>query len=61
MFFDGKIVSEGTPEEFFPANSFYTTAVSRMTREMYKNIVTVSEAVEICSLNGRKDDAHDSH
>ncbi len=61
MFFDGKIVSEGTPEEFFSANSFYTTAVSRMTREMYENIVTVSQAVEICLLNGRKDEVHDSH
>ena len=61
MFFDGRIVSEGTPEEFFSANSFYTTAVSRMTREMYDNIVTVSRAAEICTLNGRKDEDHDSH
>lgn len=61
MFFDGKIVSEGTPEEFFSANSFYTTAVSRMTRDMYKNIVTVPQAVKICSLNGKKDGEHDSH
>ena len=61
MFFDGKIVSEGTPEDFFSANSFYTTAVSRMTRDMYENIVTVPQAVNILNLNGRKDEDHDSH
>lgn len=56
MFFDGHIVSVGTPDEFFGGNSFYTTAVSRMTRGLYENIVTVSQAEEICRLNGRKDD-----
>ena len=55
MFFDGHIVSVGTPTEFFAKNSFYTTAVSRMTRGIYDNIVTVEQAVEICRLNGRKD------
>ena len=55
MFFDGHIVSVGTPDEFFAENSFYTTAVSRMTRGIYDKIVTVSQAEEICRLNGRKD------
>ena len=55
MFFDGSIVSVGEPVEFFSRNSFYTTAVSRMTRGIYENIVTVEQAAEICRLNGRKD------
>lgn len=55
MFFDGHIVSTGTPCEFFSQNSFYTTAVSRMTRGYFDGIVTVEQAEKICKLNGRKD------
>ena len=55
MFFDGRIVGTGTPNEFFPGNSFYTTAVSRMTRGYYENAVTLEDAVGLCSLNGRKE------
>ena len=55
MFFDGNIVSVGEPVEFFSRNSFYTTAVSRMTRGIFDNIVTIEQAAEICRLNGRKD------
>ena len=55
MFFGGRIVGTGTPNEFFPGNSFYTTAVSRMTRGYYENAVTLEDAVGLCSLNGRKE------
>lgn len=55
MFFGGRIVSSGTPNGFFSKNSFYTTAVSRMTRGYFANAVTVADAVELCSLNGRKE------
>ena len=55
MFFGGRIVSVGEPREFFTKNSFYTTAVSRMTRGYYDNAVTVEDAVELCSSNGRKE------
>ena len=55
MFFGGRIVSSGTPNGFFSKNSFYTTAVSRMTRGYFTNAVTVADAVELCSLNGRKE------
>jgi energy-coupling factor transport system ATP-binding protein len=55
MFFGGKIVSEGAPREFFSENSFYTTAVSRMTRGYFDGAVTLSDAAELCRLNGRKE------
>ena len=55
MFFGGRIVSTGTPNEFFSRNSFYTTAVSRMTRGYYDNAVTIDDAVKLCTLNGRKE------
>ena len=55
MFFGGKIVSTGTPHEFFPNSSFYTTAVSRMTRGYYDNAVTVEDAAKLCRINGRRE------
>jgi energy-coupling factor transport system ATP-binding protein len=55
MFFEGSIVGIGAPNEFFAGNSFYTTAVSRMTRGCFDNAVTLEDAVKLCSLNGRKE------
>ena len=55
MFFNGRIVSAGTPQGFFSQNSFYTTAVSRMTRGYYDNAVTLDDAVRLCTVNGRKE------
>lgn len=57
LFFRGNIISEGTPRAFFAASSFYTTAVSRMTRGYYDNAVTVEDAVQLCRINGRKGSA----
>lgn len=57
MFFRGSIVSDGAPRTFFGENSFYTTSVSRMTRGIYENIVTVEDACRILALNGERDDA----
>lgn len=54
MFFRGSIVSEGEPRAFFSENSFYTTAISRMTRGMFDQAVTVEDAVQLCQLNGQK-------
>ncbi|MBR0483569.1 MAG: ABC transporter ATP-binding protein [Oscillospiraceae bacterium] len=51
MFFHGRIIAEDTPECFFSENSFYTTAVSRMTRDYFRNIVTVQDAVRICKAS----------
>lgn len=55
MFFGGSIAGIGAPNEFFAGNSFYTTAVSRMTRGCFDNAVTLEDAVKLCSLNGRKE------
>lgn len=51
MLFRGEITSVGAPNEFFSKSSFFTTAVSRMTRGHYNNIVTLRDAVEICLMN----------
>ena len=57
LFFRGSIISEGTPRAFFRANSFYTTAASRMTRGHYDNAVTVEDVSALCTLNGREAEA----
>ena len=56
MFFHGNIASVGTPRPFFGENTFYTTAVSRMTRGYYRHAVTVDELSALCLKNGRKGD-----
>ena len=56
MFFDGEIVSEDTPDIFFAQNSFYTTAANRIARHMYPNCVTCEDVVELCKINGEKND-----
>lgn len=48
LFFDGYIVSEGSPKKFFSENSFYTTAASRMTRHLVRNIITCEEGEKLC-------------
>ena len=43
MFFDGDVVSEGTPEEFFAGNSFYTTSANRIARRWFPEGITWEE------------------
>ncbi len=45
LMFDGTVVTEGTPREFFSGNSFYTTSASRMARETVPGAVTVNDIV----------------
>ncbi len=48
LFFDGSIVAEGTPREFFSGNSFYTTPANRMARHLIPKAVTVSDIIGCC-------------
>ena len=48
LFFDGSIVAEGTPREFFSGNSFYTTPANRMARHLIPQAVTVADIVGCC-------------
>ncbi|MBO5354827.1 MAG: ATP-binding cassette domain-containing protein, partial [Clostridia bacterium] len=48
MFFDGHIVAEGTPKEFFSGNSFYTTPANRMARHLIPQAVTVADVIAAC-------------
>lgn len=46
MFFDGDIVSVGTPKEFFAGNSFYTTSANRIARKWLPEAVTWEEVAK---------------
>lgn len=48
LFFDGRIVTEGTPREFFSGNHFYTTPANRMARHLIPKAVTVEEIIACC-------------
>ena len=48
LFFDGSIVAEGTPREFFSGNSFYTTPANRMVRHLIPQAVTVADIIGCC-------------
>ena len=45
LFFDGSIVTEGTPRKFFSSNSFYTTAANRMARDLLPKAVTAEDVI----------------
>lgn len=45
LFFDGSIVTEGTPRKFFCGNSFYTSAANRMARHVLPEAVTSSDVI----------------
>ena len=51
LFFDGAVVSEGVPREFFSGNTFYTTASNRMARELIPGAITVRDVA--AALGGR--------
>ena len=46
LFFDGNIVCEGAPQEFFSGNSFYTTAANRIARDIVAGAVTTEDVIE---------------
>lgn len=51
MFFDGDIVTVNTSRKFFAGNSFYTTAASRMSRDIFDNAVRDKDVIELCRKN----------
>lgn len=54
MLFDGGIISEGVPREFFSENNFYTTSANRIARRLWKNAVTCSQVIEKCRKGERR-------
>ena len=48
LFFDGNIVSQGLPRDFFSGNSFYTTSTNRMARGLLPEAVTPNDLIAAC-------------
>ena len=46
LFFDGNIVTSGTPQAFFSGNSFYTTSANRIARDIIPDAVTTENVIE---------------
>ena len=51
MFFDGSIVSEGTPKEFFLGNNFYTTVSNRIARNIFEDTLIYEDVISLCKKN----------
>lgn len=48
LFFDGGIVTDAKPRQFFSGNSFYTTAANRMARHLIPEAVTAEDIIITC-------------
>ncbi|MDR1953077.1 MAG: ATP-binding cassette domain-containing protein [Clostridiales Family XIII bacterium] len=48
LLFDGAVVSEGAPRDFFAGNSFYTTTANRMCGDLFPGAVTAEEVMRRC-------------
>ena len=51
MFFDGQVLTTDTPRRFFGANSFYTTAAHRMSRQVFEGAVTAEDVIRLYKEN----------
>ena len=51
LLFDGEVVGLDAPENFFSENHFYTTAASRISRDIFKQAVTCRAVSELCRAN----------
>lgn len=48
LIFDGLVISEGTPREFFTGNRFYTTAAQLIAAEYFPTAITCEEVMIAC-------------
>ena len=53
MFFNGEVVSEGTPRNFFSSNSFYSTSANRMSKGIIDNAVSSNDVIYACTGQNR--------
>jgi len=51
LLFDGELIAQGEPREFFRANTFYTTAAYRIANENVKNAVFCEEVSRAVNAN----------
>ncbi len=49
LLFNGEIISEDPPRQFFVSNSFYVTAARRMSRGIIEDAVTADDVIYCCT------------
>lgn len=49
MFFNGSVITTGTPRQFFAGNSFYTTSANRVSRGIIGNVINYEDVIQLCS------------
>ncbi len=54
MFFDGTILSQGTPREFFSGKCFYTTAANRMARGILPDAILAKDITDALGVKETK-------
>lgn len=54
MLFNGEVLPPSAPESFFSNNYFYTTAASRISRDMFDGAVLCSDVINCCKGNNIK-------
>ena len=47
--FNGSLVSQGSPKEFFSGAGFYTTAANRIARHIWPQAITTEEVIALCN------------
>lgn len=50
LFFDRGIVAQGSPQEFYSTNTFYTTAAYRMSRGILEQAITYEDVLAQCQM-----------
>ena len=58
LMFNGEIVANDTPRDFFNNNSFYVTAASRMSRGIIDGAVTAEDVIYCCT--GKRETSDDN-
>ena len=51
MFFNGAVISSGSPESLFFDNNFYTTSAAKISRDIFSNSVLCEDVVKLCKEN----------
>lgn len=51
MFFDGEVISEDYTHEFFKDNNFYTTAATKLSRDIFEDTILCQDVIKLCQAN----------
>lgn len=54
LFFQHKVLTTAEPKTFFSDHAFYTTAASRISREIFTHLVTTDQVINVCQAEKRR-------